>query len=125
MSVILRAQQLVKRYEATLAVDGVELTVRAGERVALLGPNGAGKTTTLMMLLGVISPDSGWIEVCGHRLPGGRSRAMEETGFSAGYMPLAERLRVSEFLRMYGELYGVRDPMPRILQQLERFGVPQ
>jgi ABC-2 type transport system ATP-binding protein len=125
MSVILRAHQLIKRYGATLAVDGVDLTVRAGERVALLGPNGAGKTTTLMMLLGVISPDSGWTEVCGHRLPGGRSRAMEETGFSAGYMPLTERLRVTEFLRMYGELYGVRDPMPRISQQLERFGVPQ
>jgi ABC-2 type transport system ATP-binding protein len=122
-TVILEARGLVKRYERTLAVDGVDLTVRAGERVALLGPNGAGKTTTLMMLLGVLSPDAGWIEVCSHRLPGGRSEAMSQVGFSAGYMPLAERLRVREFLKMYGELYGVRDPDPRIDEGLERFHI--
>ncbi|MFN2490232.1 MAG: ATP-binding cassette domain-containing protein, partial [Actinomycetota bacterium] len=107
---VLRAHQLVKRYEGTIAVDHVSLAVRAGERVALLGPNGAGKTTTLFMLLGVVTPDEGWVEIAGHRMPHGRSRAMTKVGFSAGYMPLAERLRVREFLCLYGQLQGLPDP---------------
>lgn len=56
---VLDATDLVKRYKRTTAVDGVSLTVDAGERVALLGANGAGKTTTLLMLLGAITPDEG------------------------------------------------------------------
>jgi ABC-2 type transport system ATP-binding protein len=123
MTQILTAHQIRKSYRRTVAVDGIDFTVDPGERVALLGPNGAGKTTTLMMLLGVITPDSGWIEVCGHRLPRGRSEAMEKVGFSAGYMPLAESLRVHEFLRMYGELYGVHDSRPRIEEGLARFRI--
>jgi len=121
----LRARGLVKDYKRTRAVDGTDIEVLEGERVGLLGPNGAGKTTTLMMLLGAISPEQGSIEICGHRLPGGRSEAMRLVGFSAGYMPLAERLRVSEFLRMYGELYGVVDVEDRIEAGLERFRIPQ
>ena len=124
MNHVLRARGLVKSYKRTRAVDGVDIDVRSGERVGLLGPNGAGKTTSLMMLLGAISPDEGSIEICGHRLPGGRSEAMLRVGFSAGYMPLAERLRVREFLRMYGELYGVTEIDKRIDAGLERFRIP-
>ena len=123
MDGILRAQNLIKSYGATRAVDGVDIGIDAGERVALLGPNGAGKTTTLMMLLGIISPDAGTVEICGHRLPGDRSRAIENVGFSAGYMPLSERLRVREFLRMYGKLFGLADPDPRIREGLDRFRI--
>ena len=47
------------------AVDGLDLTVRAGEFYALLGPNGAGKTTTLRMVVGLLRPDSGSISVLG------------------------------------------------------------
>ena len=121
--VVLRARGLVKRYGSKLAVDGLDIDVREGERVALLGPNGAGKTTTLMMILSVISPDEGSVELVGHRLPGGRSAGMREVGFSAGYMPLAERLRVREFLTLFAELYGVRDAEARIRRSLDRFGI--
>ena len=120
---VLKAHELVKRYRRTLAVDGVSLEVREGERVGLLGPNGAGKTTTLMMLLGVITPDSGWVELAGHRLPKERSEGVQQVGFSAGYMPLADRLRVREFLRMYAEFYRVKDSRERIEKGLERFEV--
>lgn len=123
MSQILVARGLRKSYARTVAVDGVDLTVSAGERVALLGPNGAGKTTTLMMLLGVVLPDAGTVEIAGLSLPRHRSEAMQLVGFSAGYMPLAERLRVGEFLHMYGELYGLRRPGPRVREGLQRFGI--
>ena len=122
-SVVLDARGLRKSYKNVTAVDGIDITVRAGERVALLGPNGAGKTTTLFMLLGVLAPDDGTIDIVGRRLPKGRSQAMRDVGFSAGYMPLAERLRVREFLTMYGQLYGVDDPEPRIEAGLRLFGI--
>src|SRR5215210_4229512 len=120
---VLRARGLVKQYKRIRAVAGLDLTVAAGERVALLGPNGAGKTTTLMMLLGVVTPDDGWVEIAGHRLPGGRSEALGQVGFSAGYMPLAERLQVKEFLGMFGQIYGLADPDPYIRAGLERFRI--
>ena len=120
---VLRATGLVKRYKRTTAVAGVDLTVGAGERVALLGPNGAGKTTTLMMLLGVVSPDEGTVEIAGHLLPKARSRAASHVGFAAGYLPLPERLRVSEFLTMFARLYGLADPAPAVAAGLARFGI--
>ena len=60
-----RANQIVKRYADTVAVDGVDLTVSPGEVRGLLGPNGAGKSTLLRMLLGLVRPDSGTIELLG------------------------------------------------------------
>jgi ABC-2 type transport system ATP-binding protein len=120
---VLRARGLVKRYKRILAVAGIDLTVAAGEQVALLGPNGAGKTTTLMMLLGVVTPDAGTVEIAGYRLPRQRSQAAEHVGFAAGYLPLPERLRVREFLTMFGHLYGLRDPRPEVEAGLERFGI--
>ena len=123
METVLSGRALVKRYGANLAVDRIDIEVRAGERVALLGPNGAGKTTTLMMLLGVVRPDSGTVDIVGHRLPEKRSEALAHVGFSAGYLPLAERIRVHEFLHLYGQLYGIRNPRSRIEAGLERFRI--
>jgi len=119
----LRARGLVKQFKRVRAVDGVDLEVGAGERVALLGPNGAGKTTTLMMLLGVITPDAGRVEVVGRVLPGERSAAMEHVGFAAGYLPLPERLRVREFLALFADLYGLADAQQAAARGLERFRV--
>jgi ABC-2 type transport system ATP-binding protein len=121
---VLEARGLVKDYKRARAVDGVDLLVHTGERVGLLGPNGAGKTTTLLMILGVITPDSGSIEVCGLRMDRERSRAAAQIGFAAGYLPLAERLRVREYLQLYGRLYGIADPNPQIDAGLERFRIP-
>lgn len=122
---VLEARGLEKSFANVRAVDGVDLSIDAGERVALLGPNGAGKTTTLLMLLGAITPDRGSISVAGHALPQGRSRAMSEVGFVAGYLPLPDRLRVREALSLFAGFYG----MPRRLGDaaveagLGRFGV--
>src|SRR3954452_14794674 len=123
MDEVVRMSGLTKRFGDVTAVGGIDLVVGAGERVGLLGPNGAGKTTTLLMLLGVVTPDDGWIEICGHRLPGARSEAAAEVGFAAGYLPLPERLRVSEFLHMFGQLYGIRDPAAAVALGLERFAI--
>jgi ABC-2 type transport system ATP-binding protein len=121
--VVLDARGLVKDYRRDRAVDGVSLVVHAGERVALLGPNGAGKTTTLLMILGVVSPDEGAVSICGYDLAHQRSRAAECIGFAAGYLPLTERMRVREYLRLYGQIYGIADPNPLIDEGLERFRI--
>jgi ABC-2 type transport system ATP-binding protein len=123
MNDVLIARGLVKDYRRGRAVDGVDLSVRAGERVALLGPNGAGKTTTLLMCLGAVLPDAGWVEIMGRRLPKRRSAAMAHVGFAAGYLPLPERLRVIEYLRMFGDLYTLPDPQGAAVGALERFGI--
>ena len=75
--------------------------------MALLGPNGAGKTTTLLMLLGAITPDAGTISRRRPRAPQGRSAAMEQVGFVAGYLPLPDRLRVREALSIFAGFYGM------------------
>jgi ABC-2 type transport system ATP-binding protein len=71
----------------------------------------------------VVTPDAGSVEVCGHLLPHERSEAMEHVGFAAGYLPLPERLRVREFLHLFGELYGIQDPRPQVELGLDRFKV--
>jgi len=125
MGGVLEARGLRKRFKDVQAVDGVDLTVHAGERVGLLGPNGAGKTTTLLMLLGAITPDAGEIEIMGHQLPKGRSKAMEGVGFVAGYLPLPDRLRVREALGVFGGFYGLDKHQTSIAieRELTRFRV--
>ncbi len=124
MGDVLRAEGLSKRFKRAVAVDGVDLAVGPGERVALLGANGAGKTTTLLMLLGAITPDRGTVEILGHRLPRHRSEAMRSVGFAAGYLPLPDRLKVREALEIFGKIYGIAEPGPFVDAKLERFGVP-
>jgi len=120
MESVVRATGLVKRFRGEVAVGGVDLEVRSGGHVALLGPNGAGKTTTLFMLLGVVTPDAGSVDLVGHHLPEARTAALAQVGFAAGYLPLAERMRVREFLRMYADLYGVAQPAAAVDDALER-----
>lgn len=117
------ARGLVKAFKGAVAVDHLDLAVAAGSRVGLLGPNGAGKTTTLLMLLGVIAPDAGIIEVAGQQLPHGRSRAMEKVGFVAGYLPLPENLTVREALSLFAGFAGLRRPGPVVEQAIEAFGL--
>jgi ABC-2 type transport system ATP-binding protein len=115
------ARGLVKAFKGVAAVDHLDLTVGDGERLGLLGPNGAGKTTTLLMLLGAIVPDAGTIDIVGHRLPHGRSKAMERVGFVAGYLPLPENLTVREALSLFAGFAGIRKPDAIVDEAIEYF----
>jgi ABC-type multidrug transport system ATPase subunit len=66
---MIRTSALTKRFGSVLAVDGIDLDVRAGDRYGFLGPNGSGKTTTVRMLLGLVYATSGEIEVLGQPAP--------------------------------------------------------
>ena len=103
----IRVQHLTKRYAETLAVDDVTFSVPAGATVGLLGGNGAGKTTTIAMLLGLLIPTAGTIEVLGHDMARDRFAALARMNFSSPYVSLPQRLSVAENLRVYGHLYNV------------------
>ncbi len=104
-----------------LAVDGVSFDVGEHEIVGLLGPNGAGKTTTINMVLGVLEPTSGAIEIEGLSVRTHRMRALSGTNFAAVYAPLPGNLTVEQNLRVFGLLYSVDNLHTRIQSLLERF----
>ncbi|HEY3931325.1 MAG TPA: LPS export ABC transporter ATP-binding protein [Verrucomicrobiae bacterium] len=65
---LLATEKLVKEYRGRRVVNGVSVSVRAGEIVGLLGPNGAGKTTTFNMVVGIVKPDEGFVEFQGNKI---------------------------------------------------------
>jgi ABC-2 type transport system ATP-binding protein len=111
---ILQARGLIKRFDAFTAVAGIDLQVGAGEIVGLLGPNGAGKTTTIQMLLGIMTPTAGRIEVFGLDLEQAREQILQQVNFSSTYVSLPYSLTVRENLNVFGRLYGVKPLRPRI-----------
>ncbi|MDT3428177.1 ABC-2 type transport system ATP-binding protein [Paenibacillus forsythiae] len=68
METIIQTTDLVKRYRGRMAVDHLDLSIGKGEIYGFLGPNGAGKTTTIRMLLGLIAPTGGYVEIFGKDL---------------------------------------------------------
>jgi len=122
---MLYVRGLRKRYRQVTAVDGIDLTVVAGERVALVGPNGAGKTTTLMSCLGAVHPDAGVIELLGQRSVRARRSALARVGFAAGYVSLPTYLRVIDYLALYARLYGSRRPHDQAMAALRRLDADQ
>ena len=110
----IRVTGLTKRYGEVLAVDGLDVVVPAGSTVGLLGGNGAGKTTTIAMLLGLLIPTAGRIEVLGHDMAHDRFAALARMNFSSPYIALPHRLSVEENFRVYGHLNNVPQISRRI-----------
>lgn len=111
---IVRVQNLTKRFGDFTAVDHVSFEIQRGETVGLLGPNGAGKTTTFQMLLGVITPTHGTIEMFGLDLMKHRETILRQVNFSSTYISMPYSLTVEENLRVTGKLYGTPDVTRRI-----------
>ncbi len=119
----IEARGLVKRFDGTLAVDGVDLAVPEGAIYGVLGPNGAGKTTTLRMLLGIIEPDAGQRFVLGHASPRDIARQV-------GYLPeergLYPSMKAYDAIAFMGALRGLplTEGRRRGRELLESNGLP-
>jgi ABC-2 type transport system ATP-binding protein len=111
---IVQVQNLTKRFGDFTAVDGVSFEIQPGETVGLLGPNGAGKTTTFQMLLGVVTPTAGSIQMFGLDLMQHREAILRQVNFSSTYISMPYALSVEENLRVTGKLYGLSDISRRI-----------
>jgi ABC-2 type transport system ATP-binding protein len=107
---------LVKDFGPVRAVDDIAFTVASGSTTAILGGNGAGKTTTLSMLLGLLLPTSGTIQVLGEDMIRHRYRVLPRLNFSSPYVDLPHRLTVRENLTVYGHLYGIAALPARIAE---------
>jgi ABC-2 type transport system ATP-binding protein len=100
----LRITGLVKWFGDTLALDDLSLAVPAQSCFGLVGPNGSGKSTTLRSVIGLVRPDAGLIEVCGHDVATDLRDARRTVGVVLDPLQLFERLTAREFLATMGEL---------------------
>jgi ABC-2 type transport system ATP-binding protein len=112
MTTLARLENVSKRYGNVLALNGLDLSVNAGEILALLGPNGAGKTTAVSLLLNLIEADSGNVSL--FDLDPQQLNARQRIGVMLQSATLPETLRVSELITLTQSYYR----FPRGLNEL-------
>jgi len=112
---------VTKRYQGgKVAVDGLNLEIQPGEIFGFLGPNGAGKTTTIKMLVGLLTPDSGQVNVAGVDVLADPIAAKRRVGFVPDNPDLYDRLTGLEFLNFISDVYGV--PVAERQERILRLG---
>ena len=118
-------EDLTKVYGKLVALDHVSLTVRSGEVVGLLGPNGAGKSTMMKIIVGILRPTSGTVNVGGYDIVQDPEKAKSVVGYVPENPTLYTGLTVREFLRFVGKIRGVEDaPLEqRIDESLKTFSL--
>ncbi len=121
MNPAIRVENLVKRYEKTVAVDGISFVIPAGELFGLLGPNGAGKTTIINILATLLQPTSGTAEVAGISVDGDRDALRRQIGIVFQEPALDVKLTGRENLQFHAMMYGLakQERKQRIAHVLE------
>jgi ABC-2 type transport system ATP-binding protein len=114
VSPAIRVERLVKIYKKVPAVDGVSFAIAPGCITGLLGGNGAGKTTTIAMIMGLITPTSGSVNVLGAEMPRQRYQVLQRMNFESPYVEMPMRLTIRQNLTVFGMLYDVSDLADRI-----------
>ena len=108
-SVAILAHDLTKKFGNFTAVDEVNFEVRHGEIFGFLGPNGSGKTTTIRMLLGLMKPSTGKVEVLGMAVDGDTRKIRSRVGYMSQRFSLYNDLTVLQNLTFYGAAYGLNN----------------
>ncbi len=115
---MLRVAELTKYFGSIQAVNNLSFEVSAGEVFGLLGPNGAGKTTTIKMIIGILEPTDGKVEVCGLNVGSEPLEVKKKIGYVPENAALYENLSAREYLELIGNLHHL--PKDRISNQIER-----
>jgi ABC-2 type transport system ATP-binding protein len=103
------ANSLTKRFGDFTAVDGINFEVHHGEIFGFLGPNGSGKTTTIRMMLGLMKPTSGEVDVLGMKVDGDTGKIRPRVGYMSQRFSLYNDLTVFQNLNFYGAAYGLKN----------------
>jgi len=125
MAMAIEAEGLVKRFGATQALAGVDISADRGQVLALLGPNGAGKTTIVRILATLLRPDAGRASVCGYDVTSEATEVRQLIALTGQYASVDDELTGTENLIMICRLLGSTRPeaRSRARQALEQFGL--
>jgi ABC-type multidrug transport system ATPase subunit len=123
MPPVIQVKNLTKSFKNLTAVNNLSFSVNEGEVYGFLGQNGAGKSTTIRMLLTLIEPTSGSIEIFGMGLHKHRREILQQTGAIIEKPDLYKYLTAKENLRIFAKLSGVKADDKRIMKQLEMVGL--
>ena len=116
--VTIQTNDLIKKFGDFTAVNRVSFTVKKGEIFGFLGPNGSGKTTTIRMMLGLLRPTQGSIDVLGIPIPDQITDILPRIGYMSQQFSLYSDLTVKQNLEFYGQAYGLSsDNMGRVIQE--------
>lgn len=120
-NVVLKIKNLIKYYDKVKVVDDVSFSLNEGEILGFLGPNGAGKTTTIKMILGMISIDSGSIEVAGFNIKQDFEKAMENIGGIVENPDMYEYMSAVDNLKLFAKMRNIN--YKRVYEVLELVGL--
>ena len=120
----LKVQNLIKKFNSTIAVNNISFEIEKNTVLGLLGPNGCGKTTSIGMMLGLITPTSGEIYINDTCLePKNRIKLLSLMNFASPYIELPKKLTVKQNLEVYARLYGVTEIEKRIDEMIENLNI--
>jgi ABC-2 type transport system ATP-binding protein len=114
---VIELRNLRKEYGNLVAVEGLQLSIPAGEIYGLIGPNGAGKTTTIRMACGLLTPTEGKALIDGIDVTAEPERAQQTIGFLSDFFGVYEDLKVWEYLEYFGRAYKM--PQDGLAQRIE------
>ena len=125
MEPVIQVKGLVKQFSEVRAVDELSFTVRKGEICGFLGQNGAGKSTTIRMLLALVQPTAGSIQIFGRDLLSNRSAIFKQTGAVIEKPDLYKYLTAFQNVSLFGRLSGQRLSQKQIIDKLDRVGLAE
>ncbi|AEW03137.1 bacitracin ABC transporter ATP-binding protein [Niastella koreensis] len=125
MSAIIKVNNLSKQYREVNAVNDISFTVNTGDIYGFLGQNGAGKSTTIRMLLTLIAPTAGTIELLGKNLHANRKEVLQQVGAVIEKPDLYKYLTGYENLSLFARMSGVKITQKKLTEQLEQVGLTE
>jgi ABC-type multidrug transport system ATPase subunit len=125
MPKLVTVKNLVKEFDTIKAVDDLSFTVNEGDIYGFLGQNGAGKSTTIRMLLTLIRPSGGTIEMFGYQLPHHRNEILHNIGAIIERPDLYKYLSAYDNLEIFARLSGIKPSKKQLMDQLDKVGLAQ